>query len=791
MDRADEAVSRLGADRLKTDRPDDESEWVGMDELILAEVESWWVALASGIAGPDGALSPRQVQRAARQAVELLVFLGMGEDRGVLPAGTLEALAGHGSSWFPERLEPIHQQIGSALFEVQSEDWGKGPKNHRPPEVRIDGRVLKRIAAGLSKRDLAGHLADRPVELLGRIHEHLLGRRLEQGAGGPFKIRRSTAGKKTGGVFYTPEYVTRYIVTHSVGKQLEARGAEGAGDLDPAVLDPACGCGAFLLAVWRCLEQWCRENGWPSHPACLAKHIHGVDVDPEAVLVARRSLWLEMMHAAVEAGSGSRPGQGCPRQTLLRDVAENVRWGDVLSDAALAGQAGRFDVVLGNPPYRRELNTKRLLDGIAATELGRRWRTARMDLWYYFLHRGMELLKPGGRLSFIVGSYWTSGKGAQKLIGELCRSARIEEIFSLGRRRVFPGVAGRHMIITVVKQAGTGPTRVKTPATEEPGDAEPLVSGAATVRVFEKTAAQLFRAGQVDLEPPCDELLAKIARGVPLDTLGDVRQGIAENPAAVTGRANRRHGNRWTTGEGVFALTPEELAALKLPAEELALIRPYYDLCDLGRYFLAEEASLALIYSTEKTWPRLDQQAVLRDHLSRFRPIMEARRETRQGARRWWQLHWPREDRLWHTAKIVSVQMGRRPAFVPATRPVYVPFSTNVFVPRSTTGEHLNYLAAVLNSRLMWTWYRHHAKRRGVGLEINGHVLRRTPIRRIDFSNAADKSRHDRIVTLVDQMLKRGRESSSEPLVDTDRRIDRLVCELYGLSDQEMATVEE
>ena len=232
----------------------------------------------------------------------------------------------------------------------------------------------------------------------------------------------------------------------------------------------------------------------------------------------------------------------------------------------------------------------------------------------------------------------------------------------------------------------------------------------------------------MDLEPPADELLAKLSRWPRLASLGIIRQGIVENPASVTASVNRQHGDPWRIGEGVFALTHEEAAGLHLSAAESALLRKYHTLADLGRYFRAETPSRQLIYCTAQTCPRLEGFPALHAHLARFRPIMERRRETRLGRRPWWQLHWPREENVWQAAKLISVQMGRRPAFVAAELPVYVPFSANVFVPGAGTQERLDFLAAVLNSRLLWKWFRHHAKRRGVGLEINGHVLAETPI---------------------------------------------------------------
>ncbi len=141
--------------------------------------------------------------------------------------------------------------------------------------------------------------------------------------------------------------------------------------------------------------------------------------------------------------------------------------------------------------------------------------------------------------------------------------------------------------------------------------------------------------------------------------------------------------------------------------------------------------------------------------------------------------------------KIVALQMAERPAFVPADVSVYVPLSANVFLPHDDTREHLNYLAAVLNSRLLWRWFRRQAKRRGVGLEINGHVLAAAPVRRIDFADPAAKSRHDRLVELVDEMLlltrrlrAAGPQAEASELRrrhdDVDRRIDLTVDEVYG-----------
>src|SRR5262249_6996901 len=117
--------------------------------------------------------------------------------------------------------------------------------------------------------------------------------------------------------------------------------------------------------------------------------------------------------------------------------------------------AGGFDIIVGNPPYLRQRNAKALFDSLAATELGRQWRQARMDLWSYFAHRSLDLLRPGGILSFIVNSYWMSSRGAAKLITRLQRESNLEEIQLLDDAPVFKAVSGRHMIFRLRKRGAS------------------------------------------------------------------------------------------------------------------------------------------------------------------------------------------------------------------------------------------------------------------------------------------------------------------------------------------------
>lgn len=118
-------------------------------------------------------------------------------------------------------------------------------------------------------------------------------------------------------------------------------------------------------------------------------------------------------------------------------------------------------------------------------------------------------------------------------------------------------------------------------------------------------------------------------------------------------------------------------------------------------------------------------------------------------------------------------------------------------------GQLQPYLLGLLNSNLVaWYFPFVSAPFRGGWRSANRQFLSQLPIRMMDFSELADKSRHDRMVEMVEQMLslnkqlaraKTGHEKTAlQRQIDaTDRRIDLLVYQLYGLTDEEIRIVEE
>ncbi len=607
--------------------------------------------------------------------------------------------------------------------------------------------------------------------------------------------------RKATGSYYTPDYVVQSIVSNTIGPRIADLSSKEL--LSYVVCDPAMGSGHFLSASLNFLAKAyllkLEKETYDDVALTLvdAKRlvlkscIFGIDINSRAVKLAKMSLWLESATSSDQ----------------LDPLDDQIITKDTLSDSAnlksifpTISSKGGFDAIVGNPPYRRELDYKELFDVIATYKLGQKYRSPRMDLWYYFVHRGIEYLKDGCPLSFITNAYWVAGTGAEKLIEQLKNETQIEEIVYLRDLKVFDDVSGQHMIFRIVKGSGDGPTIVRQPPETKLSSAEPLFSGAASFVSYEKSHQSLFRNGKLDIQESDDGLLAKIESGTRLGELGEIRQGIAENPASIGKKVNEKYGRRWKVGQGVFALTESEVRGLKLNKDENKLLRSYHDLCDLGRYWVAEKPSKQLIYSTKSTCPSLENLKNIKAHLSNFKVLMDARRETQNGSNSWWHLHWPRDEEIWNSdRKIVSVQMGRRPIFSNCTGPLYVPFSVNVFVPSKSCSLSLDYILGILNSKLLWKWFAHSAKRRGVGLEINGGVLKMAPIK-TEFKNPSETKLKDEIaskVTKVKEKVRRLRaDGNSEAEIEAaisaqQSEIDQAVFKLYGLTQAEIKALEK
>ncbi|WP_371478797.1 BREX-2 system adenine-specific DNA-methyltransferase PglX [Kitasatospora sp. NBC_00315] len=180
----------------------------------------------------------------------------------------------------------------------------------------------------------------------------------------------SAAARKTFALLQTPEFVEEFILDRAMDPAVREFGYEGL-----KMIDPTCGSGHFVLgAFWRLVKLWGEaQPGLDRYERVQAAldSVHGVDINPFAVAIARFRLLVAAMSAAgvrtlAEAGKFDWPihlavGDSLIKARQLELTLLGEESGDELAEFAYATEdvqehpgileQGRYHVVVGNPPY--------------------------------------------------------------------------------------------------------------------------------------------------------------------------------------------------------------------------------------------------------------------------------------------------------------------------------------------------------------------------------------------------------------------------------------------------------
>ena len=223
-------------------------------------------------------------------------------------------------------------------------------------------------------------------------------------------LERSTSAvqRRAKGLHVTPDW----LADHLVGRALTILPAAAGG---PAVCDPACGGGAFLLAAARALER----RGLPRRQV-VRESLWGADVDPVGLAAAELAL-------ALWAGEAPPPGRLVVGDALARGAG---LWPDAPSPG--------FSVVVGNPPFLNQLGRATTRSAAAAGRLRRRFGDAVQpytDAAWLFLLLGCDLVRPGGAVTMVQPLSVVAARDASAVRGALAGRAELRELWVEDRAR--------------------------------------------------------------------------------------------------------------------------------------------------------------------------------------------------------------------------------------------------------------------------------------------------------------------------------------------------------------------
>lgn len=326
------------------------------------------------------------------------------------------------------------------------------------------------------------------VNILGHIFENSLNEideiktELEGGV-----LDKTKTKRKKDGVFYTPKYITKYIVENTIGKlcaekkealQLNeddysydkkkttqkevARKKELLEKLDTyrnwllqlTICDPACGSGAFLnqaleflIAEHRYLDELKAKVLGDSlvlsdiENSILENNLYGIDLNDESTEIAKLSLWLRTAR----------------RNRKLNSLSNNIKCGNsLIDDPAVAGDKafnwekefphvfakGGFDVVIGNPPYGIFMDKK--LQEFYTYNFP--LTSYKINLYVLFIERMINLLKKG-TVHFIIPKSLLFNTYYEKIRRELLVKTQINEILTINEEVFADAEVGGSLLI--------------------------------------------------------------------------------------------------------------------------------------------------------------------------------------------------------------------------------------------------------------------------------------------------------------------------------------------------------
>ncbi len=489
-----------------------------VDDAFLEEIERWRDLLARHLAPRNTGLSQRDLNFAVQRLIDRLVFLRIAEDRGLEPFGQLQALTA-GNRLYPrlcELFERADYRYNSGLFHFEKDSDCTESPDRLSLRLDLDDAPLKDVLKNLYYPASPYVFSVIPADILGSVYERFLGKVIHLTDGHHARIEEKPEVRKAGGVYYTPTYIVDYIVRQTVGTLVADKTPKQIEKL--RVLDPACGSGSFLIGAYQFLldwyldyyakndpEKWAKQKpprvyqtnpnaahippasrlsprapNWQLTTAerkrILLAHIHGVDLDSQAVEVTKLSLLLKVLEGE------ARETQGRTREmsAVLPDLGKNIRCGNSLVGHDFYAQpdlptlddearlqlntfdwaegfpeimrAGGFDAVIGNPPYI-QLSMEEFRNPAVNEYLKESFGLSggRLNTFILFIERSRNLVRVGGVFGLIVPNTLTTQEYYEEARARLLSNTHLQQLIRPAER-VFADAVVENVILLATRR---------------------------------------------------------------------------------------------------------------------------------------------------------------------------------------------------------------------------------------------------------------------------------------------------------------------------------------------------
>ncbi|OGE19678.1 hypothetical protein A3D83_02235 [Candidatus Daviesbacteria bacterium RIFCSPHIGHO2_02_FULL_41_10] len=396
-----------------------------------------------------------------QKLLDRLIFIRVAEDRGIEPPTLIPLLRAwesnkNGKSLYESMIDKFRELdniYNSNLFTKHTfEKWNESPGVTEKVIETFQGK------AGYYEYDFK----IMPADVLGAVYENYLGHRLAASQKG-VSLDKDAKKRKEQGIYYTPAFIVDYIVRNALKPVLDK--CRSIDDLKKIkVLDPACGSGSFLIKALELINEKYKDfknaGDELTKIQILKENIYGVDLDEQAVEIARLNLLLSTLETKMKLpklDKNIRNGNSLisgSDEELQKYFGKNFRdkkpfnWEEEFSEVF---EQGGFDVIIGNPPYvfggnygienlDKEYFKSNFISG-----------NGKINLFTLFIEKSLKLLKNEGLLSFIIPNTFLRVTSYEKMREYVLKNSCIKQIVDLGTD-IFEGAVTSSIIILFEKQ---------------------------------------------------------------------------------------------------------------------------------------------------------------------------------------------------------------------------------------------------------------------------------------------------------------------------------------------------
>lgn len=469
-----------------------------------------------------------------------------------------------------------------------------------------------------------------------------------------------------------------------------------------------------------------------------------------------------------------------------------------------------FDIIFGNPPYIGEKGNKNIFEDIKKSKFGLKFYEGKMDYFYYFIYKGISLLKDGGLLGYITTNYFVSADGAFKLREYIKSTCNFLSIVNFNDIVLFSSAPGQHnMVFTLNKKTS-----------KEMGD---------KIRGKDINVVVINRE-DVNKDHSMLESIYKYGYHMSGSSLYDengkiilIKDGLYHNIIEnIIKKSNMRIADFISVKQGIVSgadkvskmMIEKKISSniiLKYNIKkddpifvveennmidiEKKFLKPFYKNSCIDSYFVANNTSKSIVYINdeiddfEKKYPKAYA------HLDKYREVLSARREVVKGVKDWYLLQWGRSEKVFEKKRIVVPQRSSLNKFALSSKDFYGSADIYYLYINEKMGleeDSLNYyLLGILNSKLYYFWLYNMGKRKGNLLELYSKPISQIPI----YMDGENEFYSEIVINVKKLFLINDKKIAiNEKISETNLikdKIDQLIYSEYGLDNASILMIED